>query len=94
MASASASGVSGIVSKLEMLGLRERMEVGVDGIEEAEEWERVYASSFGKDSLNFMAESAGECGLEVGALDPAEVTWYRGDAGRRLRKGKELPWNN
>jgi hypothetical protein len=32
--------VSGIVSKLEMLGLRERSEVGVEGIED-EEKERV-----------------------------------------------------
>ena len=41
IASASASGVSGIVSRLEMLGLRDRIEVGVEGIDEAEECERV-----------------------------------------------------
>jgi hypothetical protein len=40
IASASASGVSGIVSKLEMLGLRERAEVGVEGIDDIEENER------------------------------------------------------
>jgi hypothetical protein len=33
--------VSGIVSKLEMLGLRERSDVGVEGMEDAEEKERV-----------------------------------------------------
>lgn len=33
-AAASASGESGIVSKLEILGLRDRAEVGVDGTEE------------------------------------------------------------
>jgi hypothetical protein len=40
VASASSSGVSGIVSKLEILGLRERAEVGVDGIEDADDKER------------------------------------------------------
>jgi hypothetical protein len=34
MAASSASGVSGIVSRLEMLGLRDRVEVGVEGTEE------------------------------------------------------------
>jgi len=33
-AASSASGESGIVSRLEILGLRDRVEVGVDGIEE------------------------------------------------------------
>jgi len=33
-AASSAPGVSGIVSKLEMLGLRDLMDVGVDGTEE------------------------------------------------------------
>lgn len=33
-AAASASGESGMVSKLEMLGLRDRAEVGVDGTDE------------------------------------------------------------
>jgi hypothetical protein len=90
MASSSSSGVSAIVSKLEMLGLRERTEVGVEGMEDAEEWERVYVSSLGKASLNLVAESAGECGFEVGVRCPAEVTWYNGEAGRRLRIGNEL----
>lgn len=36
MAAASASGISGIVSKEEILGLRERMLDGVDGIDELE----------------------------------------------------------
>jgi hypothetical protein len=51
------------------------MDVGVEGMEDAEECERVYESSFGKDSLNLTAERAGECGLEVMAAEPAEVTW-------------------
>jgi len=34
-AASSASGESGIVSRLEMLGLLDRMDVGVDGTEEA-----------------------------------------------------------
>lgn len=34
MASASASGVSGMVSREEMDGLRERIDVGVDGTED------------------------------------------------------------
>jgi hypothetical protein len=34
VASASASGISGIVSSEEMEGLRERIEVGVEGMEE------------------------------------------------------------
>jgi hypothetical protein len=37
MAAASASGISGMVSREEMLGLRERILEGVDGIEEADE---------------------------------------------------------
>jgi hypothetical protein len=75
IASASASGVSGMVSKLEMLGLRERRDVGVEGMDDAEETERVYVSSVGKDSLNFIADSAGDCGAEVGVLELIEVTW-------------------
>jgi hypothetical protein len=39
IAAASASGISGIVSKDDMLGLRERMLVGVEGIDEAEDVE-------------------------------------------------------
>jgi hypothetical protein len=38
-ASASASGISGMVSKDEMLGLRERRLVGVEGTEDVEEAE-------------------------------------------------------
>lgn len=90
IASSSSSGVSAMVSKLEMLGLRERTEVGVEGIEEAEEWERVYVSSLGKASLNLVAESAGECGFEVGVRWPV----YDGEAGRRLRMGKVFAWNS
>jgi hypothetical protein len=64
-----------MVSKLEMLGLRERRDVGVEGMDDAEETERVYVSSVGKDSLNFIADSAGDCGAEVGVLELIEVTW-------------------
>jgi hypothetical protein len=39
MAAASASGMSGIVSKEEILGLRERMLVGVEGMDEPDEKE-------------------------------------------------------
>lgn len=39
IAAASASGMSGIVSKDEILGLRERRLVGVEGIDEAEDVE-------------------------------------------------------
>jgi hypothetical protein len=39
MAATSASGISGIVSSEDMLGLRDRTLVGVDGIEDAEEKE-------------------------------------------------------
>lgn len=38
-ASSSSSGISGIVSRDEMLGLRDRRLVGVDGTEEVEEVE-------------------------------------------------------
>lgn len=86
--------MSAIVSKLEILGLRERSEVGVEGIED-EEKERVYVSSApGKDSLKRVAERRGDCGVEVGALEPTEDIWWRGEAGRRRRSGRELPWNS
>lgn len=80
VASASSSGVSGMVSKLEMLGLRDRAEVGVEGMEEMEEKDRMYVSSPGNPSLNFCAESSGECAAEVDALveelkPPAVDTW-------------------
>lgn len=39
VAAASASGMSGIVSREEMLGLRERMLVGVDGTDDPDEVE-------------------------------------------------------
>jgi hypothetical protein len=79
-----------------MLGLRERAEVGVDGIEDTEEKEREYVNSEGNTSLNFIAERSGEGAAEVGALagvlkPPADETWCRGEAGRR-RRGKVFPW--
>jgi hypothetical protein len=85
-----------MVSKLEMLGLRERADVGVDGMEDTEEKERLYVKSEGNDSLNFVAEKRGEWAAEVGALvgmvKGIEDTWCRGDAGRR-RRGKVLLWD-
>jgi hypothetical protein len=47
--------MSGIVSSEDMLGLRERRLVGVDGIEEADDMD-----SPGYDSLNFVATMIGE----------------------------------
>jgi hypothetical protein len=69
-----------MVSKLEMLGLRERAEVGVEGIEETDENDREYVKSEGNASLNFWAERSGEGAAEVGALvgalmPPADETW-------------------
>lgn len=43
-----------MVSRLEILGLRERADVGVDGIDDdTDEKDRLYGSSDGKVSLNF-----------------------------------------
>jgi hypothetical protein len=84
-----------MVSKLEMLGLRERADVGVDGMDDMEEKERLYVRSVGKGSVNFVAEKSGEWAAEDGALvgivKGIEETWWRGDAGRR-RRGNVLLW--
>jgi hypothetical protein len=72
-----------------MLGLRERADVGVDGIDEMDEKERLYVRSEGNVSLNFVALKRGDAAAEVGALvgmtKGIEETWWRGDAGRRRR---------
>ena len=64
MAAASASGISGMVSREEMLGLRERMLEGVDGIDEPDENEYP-----GYGSLYFVeniVDGWTEVGLPVG----------------------------
>lgn len=61
MASSSASGLSSMVSRDEMEGLRERIEVGVDGMEED-------ASEDGYCSLNLAGASRGEEAPDVGVL--------------------------
>jgi len=66
-AASSASGVSGIVSRLEMLGLRERVEVGVEGIEDDEK-DPGYCKFTGNGSLNFVADRSGEECVELGVL--------------------------
>lgn len=68
-----------MVSRLEILGLRDRAEVGVEGMEEMEENERFWVSSPGNPSLNLCADRSGECAAEVDALveelsPPAEDT--------------------
>jgi len=87
MASSSASGLSSMVSRDDMDGLRERIEVGVDGTDEE-------ASEDGYCSLNLAGASRGEEAPEVGVLTvgvlvggtpKGMVTWCRGDAGRRRR---------
>lgn len=62
-ASASSSGISGIVSRDEILGLRERKLVGVEGIDEPDE-----AGMAGKGSLNLAGSITGEECDEVGLL--------------------------
>lgn len=62
-AAASASGMSGIVSNDDMLGLRDRKLVGVDGIEEIED------AAPGKGSLNLEEVVTGDdCAEEEESL--------------------------
>jgi hypothetical protein len=68
-ASASASGMSGMVSRDEMLGLRERKLVGVDGIEDVEDVETP-----GYGSLNLVASMMGEECTDPGLLEVFPVT--------------------
>lgn len=63
ISSASASGISGMVSREDMLGLRERKLVGVDGIEEVE-----LREDDGYDSLYFAGSIIGEECVDVGLL--------------------------
>src|ERR1700760_4866923 len=79
----SASGVSGMVSRLEMLGDLLRADVGVLGMELDSEMElRENGRSDGKDSLN---RPDGGCG-DAGTLDARlELRERRGECGRRRR---------
>lgn len=61
IASSSASGLSSIVSSEEMEGLRERIDVGVDGTDEE-------ASDEGYCSLNLVGANRGEEAPDVGVL--------------------------
>jgi hypothetical protein len=61
MASSSASGLSSIVSRDEMEGLRERIEVGVEGTDDE-------ASEEGYCSLNLVGANRGEEDPDVGVL--------------------------
>jgi hypothetical protein len=62
MAAASASGISGMVSREDMLGLRDRRLVGVDGTDDVEE------EYPGKASLNFEPRTTGDEWIEEGLL--------------------------
>lgn len=75
-----------------MLGLRERVDVGVEGTEDDEK-DPGYGKLTGNDSLNFVANRSGEVCAELGALvkPNALVNWESGDAGRRLLRGSVLP---
>lgn len=73
-----------MVSREEMDGLRERIEVGVEGTDDE-------ASDGGYCSLNLEAARSGEEVVEVGVLvleglderpGKETETWYSGDAGR------------
>lgn len=79
-----------MVSNEEILGLRDRRLVGVDGIDDADEVEKP-----GNGSLNFVANMTGDECVEVGLLIGLLVTLAKlvckGDAGcRRLARGKVL----
>lgn len=61
MASSSASGLSSMVSREEMEGLRERIDVGVEGTDDE-------ASDGGYCSLNLEGARSGEEVVDVGVL--------------------------
>lgn len=71
-----------MVSREDMLGLRERILEGVEGIEDVEEKE--YA---GYDSLNFVGKTIGDEWAEVGLLLPG---WSGEEGRRRFVRGKVL----
>ena len=88
-AASSASGVSSIVSSEEIEGDRERKEVGVDGILEADEKEYPGYGSFAICAANegeVLRELLGLRDFAWRAGEPA--LWYRGLVGRRLERGK------
>ena len=74
-----------------MDGLRERVDVGVEGIDD-EEYDDEKCSPEGYDSLNLVAARMGEDEEDVGVLLEAPkgglVLWWRGDVGRRRERGK------
>jgi len=81
-----------MVSSDEMEGLRERIDVGVDGTDED-------ASDHGYCSLNLEGASRGEEAAEVGVLTVGVLvggapngvrTWWRGEAGRRRRDSEPV----
>jgi hypothetical protein len=63
MAASSASGISGIVSREDMLGLRDRRLVGVDGTDDVDEVEYP-----GKASLNFEPRTTDDEWIDEGLL--------------------------
>lgn len=86
IAASSASGTSGIVSRDEMLGLRERILVGVDGMDEPDETDMP-----GKGSLYLIGSMTGE--VEAGLLAmyppaPAVLECNGEDGRRRTGRGK------
>lgn len=85
-ASSSASGESSIVSNDAMLGLLERKEVGVDGIDEAAE-----IAELGKGSLKRGVDPDGGLEGKV-SVDERVDCWWSGEIGRRrplLERWKE-----
>ena len=89
-ASTSASGISSIVSRDEILGDRERKDVGVDGMLEEEKLElegkgSLYCVAF-RGGLDVLARS----GIEVGALRWFDEEPANGDRGRRRVRGNVL----
>lgn len=95
MAAASASGISGMVSREDILGLRERILDGVDGIDDADADDKQYD---GYDSLNFAEKLFGEGCIEVGLLHlglPKALSEFvrRGDEGRRRILRGNVLWD-
>ena len=76
-----------MVSRDEMEGLRERIEVGVEGTDDEASEDGYMTVVPGKGSLNFAADSKGEGAPDVGvrtgggATAAPKATWWSGDAG-------------
>lgn len=77
-----------------MEGLRERIEVGVEGTEDEVSEEGYWLLRPGKGSLNLAADNSGDGEPDVGvrtggvATAPPKATWWSGEAGL-LRLDKE-----